>query len=184
VSHWPPDYCFEQLKQHREVIAASAGTNEADTRLRAINTMLFEVLGWDVLDVNVEKYVRAVGYADYAMHVDGSFAMIVEAKKADESFVVPVVAFPAGSCGFGLVAKESPEADKALRQAIGYAASLGVRYVGITTGTSGWSRSPMSRIRVWTSGRSSSSSRWMPSRGSFGCFGSVSAQAVSARIRR
>jgi predicted type IV restriction endonuclease len=134
MSHWPPDYCFEQLKKHREIVAAAAGTNEADTRLRAVNTLLFQVLGWDVLDVNAEKYVRAVGYADYAIHVDGSLAMIIEAKKADESFVIPNVTFPAGASGFGLLAKECPEADKALRQAIGYAASLGVRYVGITNG--------------------------------------------------
>ncbi len=134
MSHWPPDYCFEQLKKQREVIAAAASRNEADTRLRAIDTMLFDVLGWDKLDVDVEKYCRAIGFADYACHIDAAPALILEAKRADAAFVVPDVKLPPKAVSFGLLAKECPAADEALRQAIGYAASIGVRYVAISNG--------------------------------------------------
>ncbi|MDY3562257.1 hypothetical protein R5W23_003719 [Gemmata sp. JC673] len=144
MSHWTPDFCFELLKQHEPLIAAAAGTNEAMTRLRAIDTILFDVLGWDKLRVDVEKYCREVGYADYAMHSDEALPMILEAKKATdaetkkkigESFVLPSkVKFPANAIGFSLLAKECPEADKALRQSSGYAASLGARYIAISNG--------------------------------------------------
>ena len=45
--------------------------------------------------------------------------MIVEAKRQDADFLLKDVTFPTGFCRFGLLAKECPDADKALRQAIG-----------------------------------------------------------------
>lgn len=143
MSHWTPDFCFEQLKVHRDLIVAAAGRNEAATRLLAIDTILFDVLGWDKRDVDPEKYCRTVqltkpdrtvGYIDYAMYANADLSMIIEAKKHDNSFVLPNVDVPTGLCRFGLLAKECQDADNALRQGIGYAASLGVRYVAISNG--------------------------------------------------
>ncbi len=120
-----PDHCFELLKKHEELIRAAENTNEATTRLRAIDTILFEVLGWDKQYVSVEKHCREVGYADYAMQTEEEhLIMIIEAKKAadvetkkklGESFIIPKVSLPNGAIGFSLLARECPEADKALR---------------------------------------------------------------------
>jgi hypothetical protein len=42
-------------------------------------------------DENGESHFRDVGYADYVLHVDASPMMIIEAKKRDQTFVVPDV---------------------------------------------------------------------------------------------
>ena len=131
---WDEHYAFERLQEHRATIAAAAGSNEATTRLRAIDTILFDVLGWDKLDVDAELYCRAEGFADYALKDGTSICLIVEAKKSDETFAIPVRVFAAAPVGFPLIAKECPAAELALRQALGYAASEGARFIAITNG--------------------------------------------------
>lgn len=134
VSHWAPDYCETQFQKHWALIAAAKGSNEASTRLRAIDTVLFDVLGWDKLDVEPEKYCRDVGEADYLCHVDSAPALLIEAKREGEAFVLPDVEIPEGVSHFGLLAKECRAAEKAIRQVISYAPTLGVRYVAISNG--------------------------------------------------
>ena len=100
---WDEYFAFEKLREHKANIAAAAGSNEATTRLRAIDTMLFEVLGWDKLDVDTELYCRAEGFADFAMKDEMSICLIVEAKKADETFVIPARVFGGAPVGFPLI---------------------------------------------------------------------------------
>src|SRR5262249_50091321 len=63
--------------------------NESTTRLRAIDTILFDVLGWDKMVVETEKYCRAEGYADYVFWIHNSPILVVEAKKTGIDFVLP-----------------------------------------------------------------------------------------------
>ena len=134
MSHWAPDYCFEQFKTHRATIASAINCNEDTTRLRAIDTMLIDVLGWDKLDIETEKHCRAVGFTDYALHTNSVVTMVVEAKRADEYFILPGVEISSRICSFGLLAVECPKADFALRQAASYAATLGSQYTAISNG--------------------------------------------------
>lgn len=60
------EYAYEQLLKHESLIRAASCTNESTTRMRAIDTMLFDVLGWEKQDIETERHVRAEGYADYA----------------------------------------------------------------------------------------------------------------------
>ncbi len=131
---WTADYAFDQLTRCRERIDAAKGTNEAKTRLLAIDTTLFDVLGWDHQDVEVEEYVREEGYADYVLRHGGVPICVVEAKRDGESFVLSGTAYSAEPVGFGLLSNESKASRKALVQAVGYAASLGATYVAITNG--------------------------------------------------
>ncbi len=117
-----------------QVVRAAEGSNEATTRLRAIDTLLFEVLGWDRLSVETERYSKQVGFSDYACVQNNSVSLIVEAKKQDEYFLLPNLTFTDRPIAFGLLASECPAAEKALRQAIGYAATEGSRYVAISNG--------------------------------------------------
>ena len=125
---------FEQFEKHEKTIQAAVGTNESTTRLLAIDTMLFDVLGWEKTEVETEKYNRAVGYSDYAFIVNGSVSLILEAKRQGKGFVLPELKLPSEPIGFSLLTQESPEAEKALRQVIGYAAAEGARYVAISNG--------------------------------------------------
>ena len=88
----------------------------------------------DKTQVDPEKYCRAEGYADYAFEDISGLSLVLEAKKRDTAFLLPKNRFSDKPVGFALLAKECPEADKALRQALGYAASLGARYIAISNG--------------------------------------------------
>ncbi len=103
--------------------------------MRAINTILFDVLGWDRLSVDFEKYCREVGYADYAFFQDEHLCLILEAKKAGETFVLGDRSYPERPVGFALLAKECPAAGAAMIQAAGYAAAQGSRYIAISNGS-------------------------------------------------
>src|SRR5581483_7871701 len=56
------------------------------------------------------------------------------AKRSGKTFVLPDRTFPDHPIGFSLLAQECPAADRALRQALGYAAVNGARYIAISNG--------------------------------------------------
>ena len=134
MPYWDANYAFDQFEKHRASIEATKGTNEATTRLRSINTMLFQVLGWDVKDIDAETHVRSGGFADYVLRHGEVSVGVVEAKRDGETFVLGDIRYGAEPVGFGLLAKESKPASEAMTQAAGYAAALGTRYVAITNG--------------------------------------------------
>ena len=108
--------------------------NESTTRLRAIDTILFAILAWDKKAVDSEKYCRAEGYADYVLSINNLPVLVIEAKRSAIDFVLPDQSFESRPYVFGVLAAECPAATKALQQAIGYAATLGSRYVAICNG--------------------------------------------------
>ncbi len=108
--------------------------NESETRLRAIDTILFDILHWNKNSIETEKYCRHEGYADYVFLLDNNPCLVLEAKRSGIEFVISDRSFSDRPYNFGLFAKECPDAFKALQQAIGYAATLGARYVAISNG--------------------------------------------------
>lgn len=65
-----------------------AEANEAETRLKLINRVLFEILNWSRDDVSVEERVSEDGettYSDYIVRTAGS-AFVIEAKKVGVAF--------------------------------------------------------------------------------------------------
>lgn len=134
MPNWDASFAYDQFVKHRALMEAAKGANEATTRLRAINTMLFEVLGWDQRDVDAETHVRAEGYADYVLRYGEVSIGVVEAKRDGETFVLTGAKYTAEPAGFALLSKESKAAREAILQAAGYAASLGAKYVAITNG--------------------------------------------------
>lgn len=134
MPNWDANYAYGEFVKHRKLIEASKETNEATTRLRAIDTMLFAVLGWDRLQVDAETHVRAKGYADYVLRHGAVTIGVVEAKRDGESFVLSGLTHSSEPVGFGLLAKESKHARDAMIQAASYASSLGSMYVAISNG--------------------------------------------------
>jgi hypothetical protein len=132
---WTPEAGFAEFQNRFDELAAvSNHVNEADTRLKLLDVLLFDLLDWEKSDVDAEHYCRAVGYADYVFSVAKTVALVVEAKRAERSFTVPEAVFDPTPLAFALLEKETPEAGAALRQALGYAASLGARYIAISNG--------------------------------------------------
>lgn len=54
--------------------------SEADTRLKVIDEIVFDVLGWDKLEAKVEDRVE-IGFTDYTLKIGQANKLIVEAKK-------------------------------------------------------------------------------------------------------
>jgi len=129
------DIAFSKFSQVQpELERLSINANEATTRLRAINIILFEVLDWQKEDVEIEHYCRDKGYADYVCSVKGQRLLVIEAKRAGKTFALVTDNLASRPYSFGFIASESKDAANALQQAIGYAATLGAHYVAITNG--------------------------------------------------
>jgi predicted type IV restriction endonuclease len=69
---------------------ALADANEAQTRHHVIDRMLYEVLGWEHADIEVEKRVAEDGkteIADYLVRTANT-AFCIEAKRVGASFTI------------------------------------------------------------------------------------------------
>ncbi len=117
--------------------------NEAETRLKVINDVLYGVLGWTHADVKVEQRVSEDGkttWADYVLKT-GMTALVVEAKKVGADFSeIPDVRraqlkgkFVTGDTG------------ETITQARDYARKLAVPFAAVTNGNS-WIIFPATRV--------------------------------------
>src|SRR3569623_441382 len=116
--------------------------NEADTRLKVINDVLYGVLGWTHADVHTEERVSeddATTWADYTLRT-GMTALVVEAKKVGVSFSEAPDTRRAQLKG-KLV---SGETGKAIVQARDYARKLSIPFAVATNGNT-WIIFPATR---------------------------------------
>ena len=79
----PIDAAFRRLEQiFPDLVLDSNNVTEADVRLRIVDRMLLEVLGWRHDDVRCEKRASgAAGFADYTLGETGRTRLVVEAKR-------------------------------------------------------------------------------------------------------
>jgi len=135
IMEYYDDILFQRLiDKLPELNTLTRVENESTTRMRAIDTVLFDVLAWDKTLVETEKYCRVEGYADYVFNLNNQPCFVLEAKRSGIEFLLPDRNFEDRPYHFGIFAKECPQAAKALRQAIGYAATIGARYVAVSNG--------------------------------------------------
>ncbi len=120
-----------------------ADKNEAETRLKVIDEVLFEVLGWQKEDVSVEERVSEDGntrFADYIIRT-ASTAILIEAKRAGAAFALPTerTRLKLG----GVLA--GGELGDAIRQARDYCRAKSIPFAGVTNG-SAWVIFPAVRV--------------------------------------
>lgn len=111
--------------------------NEATTRLRVIDRVLFDVLGWDRDCCLAEDPVKGQdrAYLDYALTDGKKSFLVVEAKRAGKTFHIPAevanktyrVDTLLGHCGDAL--------KEVLEQARGYAVDKGIPFAAATNGS-------------------------------------------------
>jgi hypothetical protein len=127
------DPAFERLQHIERDLAATllVGPNESDTRLKILDRVLFEVLGWKHEAVFTEP-PTASGYIDYLLTVgDKRGAMVVEAKKVGR--LTPATK----STDLMTVALSGPVVKPLLagiKQAMNYAVENGVAAAAVTDG--------------------------------------------------
>ena len=61
---------------------------EADTRVKIIERIFKDCLGWEEDDISREPYANP-GYADYLFSIDKVPRFVVEAKRESEIFTIP-----------------------------------------------------------------------------------------------
>src|SRR6185437_5650402 len=126
---------YNHLKLHE--------ANEAETRLKVINDVLYSVLGWTHTDVHVEQRVSEDGkttWSDYVLKT-GMTAIVIEAKKVGVTF--DEIPEERRTQLKGRLLKG--ETGDAIRQARDYARKLGVPFAVATNGNS-WIIFPATRV--------------------------------------
>lgn len=119
-----------------------SNANEAETRLKVIDDVVFSVLGWQKHDVTVEERVSEDGHTRFADYIirTASTALLIEAKRAAASFVFPrrhVRLRLSGVLSEGLVGA-------AIRQARDYCRRKSIPFAVVTNG-SAWIVFPATR---------------------------------------
>jgi hypothetical protein len=134
ATEWLADDAHRAFREFCDTLKPDEDINEATTRMRLIDQILFNVLLWDRNDVKAEGHVKAVGYLDYAFGPPPQCSLILEAKREEKTFILSGRDYPAEPVPFGLIQTECKEAAAALTQAQNYANQRGARYSAISNG--------------------------------------------------
>ena len=129
------DEAYQTFSKWLEHIESDSAVNEDTTRMRFIDTIIFDILGWDKKSVETEPYIETEGYADYIFRVKGGSTLILEAKRVGVPFTLPNThSYPPRAVPFRLIAEQCPAALEAMSQAVKYAIVVGARYTAISNG--------------------------------------------------
>lgn len=130
----PLDAAYERFKAFAREHAGNLNslTTEADTRMKVINRVLAEVLGWPLNELSLEEPTQS-GFADYVCRVQGKARLIVEAKRDGRS--LGCEGKPAGaSYKLSGAAFREKAAKEGITQAIGYCGSKNAELACVTNG--------------------------------------------------
>jgi hypothetical protein len=79
----PIDSAFKAFNKLMSEVEAYDATirSEQDTRLKVINRMLTEVLGWQYEEITTDEQAGDTGFIDYRLSVGKFSRLVIEAKK-------------------------------------------------------------------------------------------------------
>ena len=131
----PIDVAAEQLAVLIPEIEAYKDTirSEQDTRLKVLNRVLHEVLGWPLDEIATEEQADSSGYVDYKLMVGGLSRFILEAKRDNRDLGVSERAAGRAFKLSGPVFN-SPSAKEGIAQAIRYCGQKNAELAAITNG--------------------------------------------------
>ncbi|WP_138708213.1 hypothetical protein [Desulfocurvibacter africanus] len=124
--------------------------NEADTRIKLIDSVLKECLGWKEDDISREEHNES-GFIDYRIHADGVSRIIIEAKKTGDYFEVPI-SFNSRRYKISASISSVKNLIKAIRQARSYCDDIGCKFGCVTNGKQYVIFSAISVGRPWIDG--------------------------------
>ena len=130
-----PDSALTALKQIIQEFAAFVtdrnSVSEADTRVKLIDRVLVQVLGWPEEAITREEHVVS-GFIDYSLVVQTRRYVAVEAKKEGVAFKFPETSSKALKLSGALLTDKA--ISKAISQVRGYCDDVGIRYAIATNG--------------------------------------------------
>lgn len=126
------DRAYDAFRTLKEEIAQLGDSiiTEQDARLKVIDRMLIDVLGWHPKDVKTEPHSPS-GYTDYLLSIDSVPRFVVEAKRI-ENTLIDTLSSKAGAYKVGGPALASASAG--IRQAASYCLDHGPDFAVLTTG--------------------------------------------------
>lgn len=124
---------YKIIDEFANFIKYRGEASEADTRVKLIDRVLKDVLGWE------EKYITREdksesGYRDYTLEVNGRKSVVVEAKREGKEFIYPVTKNKHLKIDGTLTTNDNIK--KVINQVRGYCDDNGIRYAVATNGYS------------------------------------------------
>lgn len=114
---------------------SSRDMNEADTRHKIIDELIHKVFHWPIKLVDCERYIKP-GFADYLLLKNDTPVFLIEAKKEDIYFEVPVSYNTQKVYEYIKIKKlqKHSATKEAIEQARTYCMEMGIEYAAITNG--------------------------------------------------
>ena len=132
-----PDQALDAL---REISAAFSSftaergrVSETDTRVKVIDRILTDVLGWPEGAISREDHIGS-GYVDYILRLQGRPYLAVEAKREGEAFVLPLSSRPTRHMRIDGSLATDAAIRAAINQVRGYCDDGAIRYAIATNG--------------------------------------------------
>jgi hypothetical protein len=118
----------------------AGSVNEAETRLKVIDRILFDGLGWELMETSVEHPVEPIDasdrtlYLDYLLQHRGTPYLVVEAKRKGKTFGIPKEVERRKYSIKTLIAHCGPALREVVQQAQDYAIRKGIPYAAVSNG--------------------------------------------------
>ncbi len=126
------DEAYDNLLKIIEQYPDTIDLSEADTRCKLIDQILISVLGWKEENIIRENHTES-GYSDYILRINGIKHLVIEAKKACDSFTIPFSHNYRTYKINGAISKEL-NLQNAIHQVRSYADDNAVKYALISNG--------------------------------------------------
>lgn len=128
------DVAFERLKEFCQRFVDISGSliTESDVRLKIIDPMFVDILGWPHAEMLTE-HASLDGFIDYSCHVNGRARLIIEAKRDGRQFGLSNRSSKKGYKLNG-PALSSPAAREGIKQAIRYCGAKNAELACVTNG--------------------------------------------------
>jgi hypothetical protein len=127
-----PDYAFEKLKILFSTINTETINSEADTRVKIIDKILIDSLGWNENNIKREEK-NIAGFTDYVLSINDIPYLVVEAKKTGAYFEIPL-SYNRRRYKINGAISSVANLTGAIIQARNYCLNIGVRFAAITNG--------------------------------------------------
>jgi hypothetical protein len=124
----------QALENYRKVSKKNLDNpSESDTRSKIIDPILQECLNWQSDDIFREEYANP-GFVDYILKIGTKNVLIIEAKKMDYSFKLPITFGFLRDYTLGQILKKEKTVSGVIEQARRYCQDKGAKFGAITNG--------------------------------------------------
>jgi hypothetical protein len=131
MTNFDVDKAFEFFKKLAKNMTTT-GLSETDSRVKVIDPIFKDCLGWSEDDIKREEHVHK-GFVDYIFSLDGRPSFVLEAKKVGNAFLIPLALNKPRYKISGVISTDN-KIKGAIDQAHEYSIECGTKYGVVTNG--------------------------------------------------